>query len=117
MPRRARLTLASDPHHVIQRGTNRDACFYANADYQAYPDWLEQYAKTCDCELHAYVLMTNHVHRLVTPMESGGLGMKKIVLRPQPAVSVRRALRVDFGRDLLPLRYWQRVRTCQPQMV
>lgn len=75
MPRRARLTLAGVPHHLIQRGNNRQACFYAIRDYQIYLDWLEQYANICNCEIHAYVLMTNHVHMLVTPKESGGLGI------------------------------------------
>lgn len=43
MPRRSRLILPEVPHHVIQRGNNRDACFYADEDYQCYLQWLEEY--------------------------------------------------------------------------
>lgn len=65
MPRRPRITLLDVPLHIIQRGNNRQACFYRDVDYQAYLDWLHQYAVRC--HIHAYVLMTNHVHLLLTP--------------------------------------------------
>ena len=74
MSRRARITLAGIPHHIIQRGNNRNPCFFSNEDYQTYLDWLEQYAEVCECKIHAYVLMTNHVHLLATPLAAGGLG-------------------------------------------
>lgn len=67
MPRRARVTVANVPHHIIQRGNNRSACFYADEDYHQYLEWLGQYAAEKECEVHTYVLMTNHVHLLVTP--------------------------------------------------
>ena len=73
MPRRARLTLAGIPHHIIQRGNNKQACFYTEDDYRVYLNWLGDYAKLCECQVHAYVLMTNHVHMLVTPSEAGQL--------------------------------------------
>ena len=73
MPRRARITLADVPHHIIQRGNNRSACFYTDDDYFQYLDWLEKYSLEYDCQVHAYVLMTNHVHLLVTPSTSDGL--------------------------------------------
>jgi putative transposase len=44
MPRRARLTLPGVPLHVIQRGNNRQACFFADQDYRRYLDWLKDYA-------------------------------------------------------------------------
>lgn len=80
MPRRPRLSLPDVPHHIIQRGNNRDACFYADEDYQFYLQWLEEYAVLCGCSVHAYVLMTNHVHLLVTPDSVQGLGnlMKRL---------------------------------------
>ena len=67
MPRRARITLPNVPLHLIQRGNNRQACFFADEDYRFYLDWLAEYAEKTDCRVHAYVLMTNHVHLLVTP--------------------------------------------------
>ena len=53
--------------HVIQRGNNRKAIFFAEDDYTRYLDWLADAARANGCTVHAYVLMTNHVHLLVTP--------------------------------------------------
>lgn len=80
MPRRPRITLPEVPLHLIQRGNNRQACFYADEDYLVYLGWLEEYAKETDCAIHAYVLMTNHVHLLLTPQTSRGAGdlMKRL---------------------------------------
>lgn len=80
MPRRARLSIAGIPWHIIQRGNNRSACFYADEDYRRYLETLEEQAKKFDCAVHAYVLMTNHVHLLLTPAkeESAGLLMKHL---------------------------------------
>ena len=58
--------------HLIQRGNNRGACFFAEDDYQSYLDHLGQACKKFDVKLHAYVLMTNHVHLLMTPKEGDG---------------------------------------------
>jgi len=66
MPRRARLALPGVPLHLIQRGNNRQACFLADEDYRCYLDWLAEYASKTGCHVHAYVLMTNHVHLLVS---------------------------------------------------
>ena len=74
MPRRARLTLPNVPMHVIQRGNNRQACFYADEDYRFYLDWLTEYASKTGCRVHAYVLMTNHVHLLVSADGGDGVG-------------------------------------------
>lgn len=73
MPRRARLTLPGVPHHVVQRGHNREATFFDDVDYQTYLDDLRQGAERYGCAVHAYVLMTNHVHLLLTPAEPGSL--------------------------------------------
>ena len=67
MPRRPRTHLDGQPLHIVQRGHNRDACFLIEEDYQAYLGWLAEALKSSGCQLHAYVLMTNHVHLLVTP--------------------------------------------------
>jgi putative transposase len=66
MPRRPRISLPDVPLHLIQRGNNRQVCFYAEEDYRVYLHWLEEYAGKTGCRVHAYVLMTNHVHLLVT---------------------------------------------------
>ena len=73
MPRRARLTLAGVPHHVVQRGHNREATFFADEDYLAYRHSLKEGAQRYRCAIHAYALMTNHVHLLLTPASEDGL--------------------------------------------
>lgn len=70
MPRRPRVHLPGLPLHVVQRGHNRDACFFAEEDYLAYREWLGEACAATGCQLHAYVQMTNHVHLLLTPPES-----------------------------------------------
>lgn len=70
MPRRARLLLPNIPLHLIQRGNNRTACFFAEEDYQFYLHHLTDLASKFDCAVHAYVLMTNHVHLLLTPQKA-----------------------------------------------
>ena len=67
MPRRARLAIPGIPWHIIQRGNNRSVCFYAEEDYRKYLDALRELAMKHGCAVHAYVLMTNHVHLLLTP--------------------------------------------------
>lgn len=67
MPRRPRIHLPGQPLHVVQRGHNRDACFYTDDDFLAYREWLGEALAATGCLLHAYVLMTNHVHLLLTP--------------------------------------------------
>jgi len=67
MPRRPRIHLPGVPIHLVQRGHNREACFFADEDFLAYREWLGDALKKTGCALHAYVLMTNHVHLLLTP--------------------------------------------------
>ena len=80
MPRRARLSLPGIPWHIIQRGSNRSVCFHAEADYQFYLHYLKEFADRFGCAVHSYVLMTNHVHLLLTPAreDSAGLLMKHL---------------------------------------
>ena len=75
MPRRARLALPNIPQHLIQRGNNRQACFFADEDYHFYLEWLAEYAGKTGCRIHAYVLMTNHVHLLLSAEQTGAAGM------------------------------------------
>ena len=74
MPRRARVTLPGIPLHIIQRGNNRQPCFFADEDYRFYLDWLGEYAEKAGCRIHAYVLMTNHVHLLLSGDEAESTG-------------------------------------------
>jgi putative transposase len=60
MPRKPRFNLVGIPQHVIQRGNNREPCFYAEEDYRRYLTDLEESASKFDCHIHAYVQMTNH---------------------------------------------------------
>ena len=66
MPRTRRLVLPNVPLHLIQRGNNRQVCFVAQDDYRRYLYWLREYAEATGCRIHGYVLMTNHVHLLLT---------------------------------------------------
>lgn len=71
MPRRPRVNFSDLPLHLIQRGNNRQACFFAEEDYRFYLHWLRLGAEKYGCAVHAYVLMTNHVHLLLTPRTTG----------------------------------------------
>ena len=66
MPRRPRVHLPDVPLHIVQRGHNRQPCFFADADRLAYLRWLSEALVATQGMLHAYVLMTNHVHLLLT---------------------------------------------------
>lgn len=80
MPRRARLALPGVPLHLIQRGNNRQACFFADEDYRFYLEWLAEHAGKTGCRIHAYALMTNHVHLLISAdrQEAPGALMKAL---------------------------------------
>ncbi len=73
MARLPRLTLPGYPHHIIQRGNNRQAIFASTSDYQTLLDLLTENAKKFDVAIHAYVLMGNHFHLLATPQTQDGL--------------------------------------------
>ena len=73
MSRLPRFTLPGQPQHIIQRGNNRSAIFRADADYQFYLEKLQLACEAHGCALHAYVLMTNHVHFLITPLTGQSL--------------------------------------------
>jgi putative transposase len=75
MPRRPRIAVAEVPVHIIQRGNNRGACFFADADYEFYLAHLQALAAKFDCAVHAYCLMTNHVHLLLTPRQADGCAL------------------------------------------
>jgi putative transposase len=70
MPRRPRVHLDRVPLHIVQRGHNREPCFFGEEDYASYLHWLGEALGEAQCALHAYVLMTNHVHLLLTPKKA-----------------------------------------------
>lgn len=75
MPRRLRAQPLGIPLHIIKRGNNRQACFYADEDYQFFLHHLGELAMRFKCEVHAYVLMTNHFHLLITPYMGRGASL------------------------------------------
>lgn len=74
MPRQQRYRLPGVAQHVIQRGNNRQATFFENSDYRKYLECLRESGERYGCRIHSYVLMTNHVHLLMTPLEPDGIG-------------------------------------------
>ena len=73
MPRQCRYFIPNVAQHVITRGVDRQAVFFHQQDYALYRKALQDAAATNDCLIHAYVLMTNHVHLLVTPLQERSL--------------------------------------------
>ena len=73
MPRKPRMYLPGVPCHIVQRGNNRDVCFYSEQDYQFYLECLKSACKRYRVAVHAYVLMTNHVHLLMQPEDEAGI--------------------------------------------
>jgi putative transposase len=73
MARQARLTVAGYPHHVIARGNNRQAIVHDDVDRQKLLELWEEHAKNFGVSIHAYVLMDNHFHLLLTPDTNDGL--------------------------------------------
>src|SRR5690348_13748911 len=73
MARLARLTVPGHPHHVIQRGNNRQPIFAADEDRRFLLQLLEAHARSLGVALHGYVLMDNHFHLLATPKDETGL--------------------------------------------
>ena len=84
MPRRARTVVPNYPHHIIQRGHNRQVVFVGDEDYLYYLENLKEWKDKVGCKVYAYCLMTNHVHLLVEPTEQSeslALLMKRVAGR------------------------------------
>ncbi len=73
MPRKPRMFIPGLPVHVVQRGNNRQAIFFEQEDYPVYLSFVAEAMDRYGCTLHAYVLMTNHVHLLMTPLNDGAI--------------------------------------------
>ena len=67
MPRLPRYVLPGHPQHVIQRGNNHCPIFIADEDYRLFRHYLQEASRRHGFQIHAYVLMTNHIHLLATP--------------------------------------------------
>ena len=73
MPRKPRMYLPGIPSHVVQRGNDRKACFFKEENYLFYLNCLEDACRRYDVAVHAYVLMANHAHLLMTPGTESGI--------------------------------------------
>jgi putative transposase len=89
MPRHPRYSLLDVPHHVNQRGNHRQPIFFADEDYRLYLTAVHHAAPRYGCAIHASVLMTNHLHVLVTPSRANGMGnlMQSIGRRYVPYIN------------------------------
>ena len=73
MARLARVSPVGVPQHIVQRGNNHQVCFGGEEDMKAYLNWLKEFSKKYNVDVHAWVLMTNHVHLLCSPQEEGAI--------------------------------------------
>lgn len=69
MPRKARILVPNYPHHIVQRGHNRNAVFVADEDYRFYLDNLKEWKTKLGIKLYAWCLMTNHIHLVIEPAD------------------------------------------------
>jgi putative transposase len=106
MARLPRLSVAGCAHHIIQRGNNRQATFFAEEDYIVYLEKLEEYANKYGVDVHAYVLMTNHVHLLLTPKSEHAFSQLKQALGGYYVLYVNKMYDVQehFGRGVRSIR-------------
>ena len=84
MPRSARIILPHTPHHIVQRGHNRQTVFISDDDYNYYRENLIEFKREFNCRIYAYCLMANHVHLIVDPgdrPESLSMLMKRVAGR------------------------------------
>ncbi|SFB69621.1 transposase [Massilia yuzhufengensis] len=75
MARLPRLIIPKQPHHILQRGNNRQPIFREDEDYQRFIAWLKEAARFYQVAIHAYVLMPSHLHVLATPADAAGLAL------------------------------------------
>lgn len=73
MPRLPRISPAGVAVHIIQRGNNRQVCFASDEDHWAFTGWLKEYSARYRVDIHAWVMMTNHIHLLCTPHDDIGI--------------------------------------------
>jgi len=73
MARHTRIVIPGQVHHIVHRGNNGQTIFFSEKDYDRFLDVLLESARASGCSVHAYVLMQNHIHLLVTPMQEDSL--------------------------------------------
>ena len=72
MPRQARVIIPNTPHHIVQRGHNRQVVFTSDDDFSFYKENLTHYKEEFGCKVYAYCFMSNHVHLLIDPKTKRG---------------------------------------------
>ena len=92
MARLPRISPVGVPVHLIQRGNNRHTCFGTLEDYNAYVGWLKEYSMKYAVDIHAWVLMTNHVHLLCTPQQDGAVSLMMQSVGPSEITGVKYTL-------------------------
>ena len=95
MPRLSRKCPVGLPIHVIQRGNNRQVCFAAEADFKAFAHWLHKGSLKFGVQIHAWVLMTNHVHMLLTPKAEMAVSWLSIVQSRNYLLACRRYIELN----------------------
>jgi len=81
------------PYHVVQRGNNREACFIEPENYQFYLELWQQLSRRYGVEVHAYCLMTNHIHFLATPTSESALSDTMKVVGSRYACYINKSYR------------------------
>ena len=74
MPRIPRIIAPDHPHHITQRGNNKQFTFIEKNDYKRYLSWFEQYRSKYDLSVLAYCLMPNHIHAVIIPKNKESIG-------------------------------------------
>jgi len=90
VPRGSRIVLANLPHHVIQRGHNRQVVFAGEDDYGYYLATVQEWKERLGCKVYAFCLMTNHIHIVIDPGDDPkhlALFMKRVAARQTRLVS------------------------------
>ena len=85
MPRELRAVVVDCPHHITQRGVNKERVFFRDADRHVYLDLLARHSERHCMDLIGYCLMPNHVHLILTPSDETGLSRARIVRRAKEA--------------------------------
>ena len=75
MPRRARIVAPGVPHHITQRGTDRQTVFFTHADRQVYLGLLAEQSRLAELRILAYCLMRNHIHLVAVPEQEDSLAL------------------------------------------
>jgi putative transposase len=91
MPRRARMYIPGYTYHIVQRGNNREACFFGTENYQLYLELLKDVLPKYGTQLHAYCLMANHVHLLMSPKDERSISDTMKVVASRYAYALNKA--------------------------